>query len=91
MTEPNRLSKGCWENSCGKGLLEVFTPAGFSHEDELGNQSVLLRVLSVWGHTEVFPESSLLEADQPQISLSFLTGKMFHASNHFGGSTLDSL
>lgn len=46
MTEPNRLSKGYWENSGGKGLLEVSTPAGCSQEDELGNQSVLLRALS---------------------------------------------
>ncbi|KAK4832884.1 hypothetical protein QYF61_026434 [Mycteria americana] len=43
------------------------------------------------GCNEVSPEPSLLQAEQPQLSQPFLTGEVFHSSDHFCGPPLDLL
>jgi len=43
------------------------------------------------GCYQVSPLPSLLQAEQPQLSQPFLTGKVFHPSDHFCGPPLDPL
>jgi len=43
------------------------------------------------GCNKVSPEPSLLQAEQPQVSQSFLTGEVFHHSEHICGPPLDPI
>ncbi|KAK4826321.1 hypothetical protein QYF61_007406 [Mycteria americana] len=50
-------------------------------------QQSLLKILK--GHSKVSLESSLLQAEQPQVSQPVFIGEVFHPSDHFCGPLLD--
>jgi len=46
-------------------------------------------LLVLKGHNKVSLESSLLQAEQPQLSQPFLVGEVFQSSDRFCGPPLD--
>jgi len=48
-------------------------------------------LLMLKGHSQLSLEPSLLQAAQPQLSQSVITGEEFHPSDHFCSRPLDKL